>query len=60
MKRTLSATEARKLIRNAKTGKRGISSQRISQLLKAGRVVGAYRSGATWMIPQPVRVSEAK
>ena len=56
----LTSEQARKLTPNAVTRKRGVSRQRMNQLLNAGRIVGAYRAGNAWLVPQPVRVRGAK
>lgn len=49
----LSPTEA--------AAKRGCSRQYIHQLLKQGRIVGAYRVlGKYWAIPQPITLKDAK
>lgn len=34
----------------------GVSPQRIHELLRAGRIVGAQRVGRYWVIPAPVKV----
>ena len=60
MSKPLSSEEARAVLKNAMTGKRGVSQQRMNQLLNAGRVVGAYRTAGVWQIPQPVKVEPAK
>lgn len=60
MSKPLPAESARKLVPNAVSGRLGVSRQRMNQLLNAGRVRGAYREGATWLIPQPVRIRGVK
>lgn len=47
----LSPTEA--------AAKRGCSRQYIHQLLKKGRIKGAYRVGKQWAIPQPITLKDA-
>ena len=59
-KRPLSAEQARAKIRNRVTGKLGVSNQRMNQLLKAGRIRGAYQVNRCWLIPEPVIVEGAK
>jgi hypothetical protein len=59
-KMLLTATQARAQVPNALTGARGVSHQRMHQLLSARRVKGAYRIGRQWVIPQPVVVLAVK